>query len=117
MGNLEQMEQTYLPILKHLHGRLILSRDRETLYDQFRTIVGTIISLGEPLSATSLGTLLNMSLNAITRRLYPLHSVLQVPTDPNSPIRTLYLSFPEFLLSDRCQQEPFGINGPATCWI
>ena len=114
MGDLEQMEQTYLPILKHLYGRLTDSRDRERLYDQFRTVVGAIISLGEPLSGTSLATLLNMSLNAITRRLHPLHSVLQIPIDLNSPIRTLHLSFPEFLLSGRCQQEPFGINGPAT---
>jgi hypothetical protein len=66
MGDLEQVEQTYLPVLKHLHGRLTESRDRQRLYDQFRAIVGAIISLGEPLSATSLATLLNMSLNAIT---------------------------------------------------
>jgi hypothetical protein len=114
VGDLEQMEQTYLPILKHLHGGLTEFRDRERLYDQFRTIVGAIISLAEPLSATSLATLLNMSLNAVTRRLYPLHSVLQIPINLHSPIRTLHLSFPEFLLSDRCQQEPFGVNGPAT---
>ena len=114
VGDLEQMEQTYRPILKHLHRGLTESRDRERLYDQFRTIIGVIISLAEPLSAILLATLLNMSLNAVTRRLYPLHSVLQIPIDLNLPIRTLYLSFPEFLLSDRYQQEPFGINSPAT---
>ena len=102
VGDLEQMEQTYLPILKHLHVGLTESRDRERLYDQFRTIIGAIISLAEPLSATLLATLLNMSLNAGTRRLYPLHSVLQILINLNSPIRTLYLSFSEFLLSDRC---------------
>src|SRR5438034_872261 len=55
-----------------------------------------------------------MPTTTIARRLCSLHSVLLVPDDPETPIRTLHLSFGEFLLSDKLQQEPFGVNGLAT---
>jgi hypothetical protein len=71
-------------------------------------IVGSIVTLAEPLSVTSLAALLNVSLPTIVRRLRPLHSVLQVPTDSKTPIRTLHLSFREFLLSDKLRHEPLG---------
>lgn len=77
-------------------------------------IVGSIIILAEPLSVTSLATLLNVSLLTIMRRLHPLHSVLQVPADSKTPIRTFYLSFREFLLSDKLRYELFGVDSPAT---
>jgi hypothetical protein len=113
-GYLEQIEQTYLPVLTQLTAILGNSRDKEKLYEEFRMIVGSIVTLAEPLSVTSLATLLNVSLPTIIRRLRPLHSVLQVPTDSETPIRTLHLSFREFLLSDKLRHEPFGVDGPAT---
>ena len=48
------------------------------------------------------------------RCLRPLHSVLLVPSDFETPIRTLHQSFSEFLLSDNLWHEPFGVDGPAT---
>ena len=77
-------------------------------------IVGSIISLAEPLSKQSLAILLYVSQELITLRLRPLHSVLRIPTDSNTPIRTLHLSFNEFLLSDETQLGQFKIDGPAT---
>ena len=64
-------------------------------------IVGSIVTLAEPLSVTSLAVLLNMVREIIVLRLRPLHSVLRVPADPETPVRTLHLSFSEFLLSDK----------------
>ncbi|KIW16082.1 hypothetical protein PV08_06133 [Exophiala spinifera] len=113
-GHLEQMEQTYLPVLTQLSATLSNSRDKEKLFQEFRTIVGSLVTLAEPLSATSLAALLSMPSANIARRLRPLHSVLQVPADAEIPIRTLHLSFREFLLSDKLQHEPFGVDGPAT---
>ena len=39
--------------------------------------------------------------------------MLRIPTDSDIPIRTLHLSFNEFLLSDQLQSEPFGVNSQA----
>jgi len=114
IGKLEQMAQTYLPVLTQLSARLKNSHDRDKLHQEFRMIVGSIISLAEPLSIQSLAVLLNISPDTIVLRLRPLHSVLQIPTDSDTAIRTLHLSFNEFLLSDQLQLEPFGVNGQAT---
>lgn len=114
MGYLEQMEQTYLPVLTQLPATLSNPRDEKKLYQEFRMIVGSIVSLVEPLSVTSLAALLKMPRDTIERRLRPLHSVLRVPADFDTPVRTLHLSFSEFLLSDKHRNQPFGVDGPAT---
>jgi len=114
IGQLEQMEQTYLPVLTQLPAALSNSFDRKRLYQEFRMIVGSIVTLAEPLSVTSLANLLNVSPGTIVRRLRPLHSVLRVPANSETPIRTLHLSFSEFILSDKLRHKPFGVDGPAT---
>lgn len=114
IGKLEQMAHTYLPVLTQLSARLNNSHDKDRVYQEFRMIVGSIVSLAEPLSMQSLAVLLNISSDTIALRLRPLHSVLRIPTDSDTPIRTLHLSFSEFLLSNQPQLEPFGVNGQAT---
>jgi hypothetical protein len=114
IGKMEQMEQTYLPVLTQMSATLTDSRDTDWLYQEFRMIVGSIVTLAEPLSITSMATLLKQSPEAIALRLRPLHSVLRVASDAETPIRTLHLSFSEFLLSDKLRDKPFAIDGPAT---
>ncbi len=114
IGKSEQMAQTYLPVLTQLSARLKNSHNKDKLHQEFRMIVGSIVSLAEPLSIQSLAVLLNISPDTIALRLRPLHSVLRIPTDSDTPIRTLHLSFSEFLLSDQLQLEPFRVNGQAT---
>jgi hypothetical protein len=114
IGQLEQMEKTYLPVLTQLHATLSNSGDKERLYQEFRIIVGSIITLAEPLSVTSLAALLYMRRDTIVLRLRPLRSVLRVPADPETPVQTLHLSFSEFLLGDKLRHQPFGVDGPAT---
>ncbi|KAH0562075.1 hypothetical protein GP486_003227 [Trichoglossum hirsutum] len=114
LGAMSQMEQTYLPVLQQLSTEVSDSRDTEALYQEFRIIVGSIVILTEPLSIASLAGLLKISPNDIWYRLRPLHSVLRVPANFETPVRTLHLSFNEFLLSDKLQCQPFGVDGPAT---
>lgn len=113
-GHLEQMEQIYLPVLTQQPSTLSNSCDKEKLYQEFRMIVGSIVTLAEPLSTISLAALLNVSPATIVRRLRPLHSVLRVSADSETPVRTLHLSFREFLLSDKLRNEPIGVDGPTT---
>jgi NACHT domain len=119
VGKMSQIEQTYLPVLQQLSADVSDSRDLELLYEEFRMIVGSIIILAESLSIASLTDLLkdsqhDFSQDDIWRRLHPLHSVLRVPADFVGPVQTLHLSFREFLLSDKLQHKPFGVDGPAT---
>jgi hypothetical protein len=114
MGQMSQMEQTYLPVLKESSATLSDSRDEERLHQEFRKIVGAIITLTEALSMASLAALLNVPRAIVVRRLSSLHSVLQIPTDPEKPVRTLHLSFREFLLGNELRNQPFEVDGPAT---
>ena len=114
IGKLEQMTQTYLPVLHQLSARLKISHHKDRLYQEFRMIVGSVVSLAEPLTIPSLAVLLNISSDRIALRVRSLHSVLRVPTDSDTPIRTLHLSFGEFLLSDQPGLDGFRVNGQAT---
>lgn len=96
-GQMTPMESTYLPVLNHLTTKSREENRRDKLYHEFRTVVGSILLLAEPLSVSSLSTLLSMPIPSINRRITPLHSVLLVPSDCYAPIRTLHLSFAEFL--------------------
>lgn len=92
-----KLDQTYLPVLDRLLMRCD-SAETARLLEEFRTIVGTIVILEEPLAPKTLANILKISRDSIDRRLNALHSVLDVPASPDQPIRLLHLSFRDFLL-------------------
>ncbi|KAK6334442.1 hypothetical protein TWF730_003656 [Orbilia blumenaviensis] len=96
-GEGSQLDRTYLPVFRQFE----LSRSKLQLKrfgQEFRKIVGSIVNLADPLSASSLAGLLGKSKEEINSKLGGLHSVLSVPSDSNLPIRPLHLSFREFLV-------------------
>ncbi|PGH08774.1 hypothetical protein AJ79_05873 [Helicocarpus griseus UAMH5409] len=92
-----KFDKTYLPVLDQLIVNLD-EQEREAVLAEFEEIVGSIIVLTEPLSASSLENLLGLSKMEVGRRLKMLHSVLSVPDNQNLPIRLLHLSFRDFLI-------------------
>lgn len=110
-GHMERMEQTYMAVLTKMSARW---SGKHQLFEGFRTVVGSIVTLAEPLSVASLATLLNITTETVVLRLRPLHSVLSIPTDFGKPVRPLHLSFAEFLSSSKLQAQQFRINGPDT---
>ncbi|KAK6336933.1 hypothetical protein TWF718_009722 [Orbilia javanica] len=109
-----KLEKTYLPIL----DQLIADQDadeREELCTQFQQIVGTIINLASPLSITSIARLLSVPETKIRPRLNRLRSVLDIPTEDRTPVRTFHLSFRDFLLDPKLQgKSNFWINEQKT---
>ncbi|KAF3076277.1 hypothetical protein CFAM422_001579 [Trichoderma lentiforme] len=91
------LDMTYLPVLDSLIVNLPLAAKKEVL-TRFRYLVGSIITLAQPLSIRSLADLLGISTDAIEDQLDLLHSVLGVPTDLDTPVRLLHLSFRDFLV-------------------
>ncbi|KAJ4854901.1 WD domain, g-beta repeat domain-containing protein [Trichoderma breve] len=91
------LDMTYLPILDNLIADLPLSARKEVL-TRFQYLIGSIITLAQPLSIRSLADLLGISTDAIEDQLDLLHSVLGVPTDLDTPVRLLHLSFRDFLV-------------------
>ncbi|OJJ68072.1 hypothetical protein ASPBRDRAFT_47014 [Aspergillus brasiliensis CBS 101740] len=108
-----KMDDTYRPVLNQLLVQD--ATDRNKLIKEFQRIIGVIILLANPLSLSSLAELLlgtseddsSIDLECqISIHLDLFHSVLSIPSDPNLPIRTLHLSFHDYLVDDRtkCQE-------------
>ncbi|KAM0146699.1 hypothetical protein ACHAPG_010991 [Botrytis cinerea] len=109
--NMSNFDRTYRPILeKHLITQTT-KKQRETLIQQFKEIVGAIVILADPLSVVSLARLLDVKKDYIERRLQFLHSVLDIPSSEDAPVRLFHLSFRDFLVGDSENDDiPFKMN-------
>ncbi|PTB39276.1 hypothetical protein M441DRAFT_70414 [Trichoderma asperellum CBS 433.97] len=91
------LDMTYFPVLDRLIVGLSPTKRQEVLH-RFQYLIGSIITLSQPLSIKSLSNLLGVSTDIIEDQLDLLHSVLSVPTDLDTPVRLLHLSFRDFLV-------------------
>ncbi|KAH7125043.1 hypothetical protein B0J13DRAFT_511355, partial [Dactylonectria estremocensis] len=99
-----QLSATYLPVLNRLIDGLE-NWQRDDLIKRFRYIVGSIVVLGNPLSRSALGRLLNIQQETIDDQLDLLHSVLSIPLSEQSLVRMLHLSFRDFLVDPKKRGE------------
>ncbi|KAH6653655.1 hypothetical protein BKA67DRAFT_647451 [Truncatella angustata] len=104
-----RLDATYKPVLEQLTTGLPLDEQRDIL-QQFRTVVGPIVVLKNPLSLSALAQLLNVESEDISDILDLLHSVLHIPTSGEQPIRLLHLSFRDYLVEPERCDDPFWIN-------
>jgi archaellum biogenesis ATPase FlaH len=113
---MEELHKMYTQILGQSVPRV--SEDEKSLFRvSLRSIVGTIITVSIPLSASTLHKLLPTKIAAeldasINEYLSDLHSVLDVPEDTkNSPVRVSHLSFRDFLLDEKkCKNKDFWVS-------
>ncbi|KAG8958559.1 hypothetical protein FRC03_009019 [Tulasnella sp. 419] len=79
---------------------------------RFRKVVGAIVSVLSPMSATTLGNLIGKDTRYIKAAVNHLRSVIIVPTNilsESEPLRVFHLSFPNYL-TERCSDPCFAIN-------
>ena len=82
-----------------------MDADVEEVYSQFRTVVGAVLLVLNPLSAKALSDLLG---TPILPTLYPLHSLLLIPENTEDPVQVFHKSFPDFLMdSSQCKDPQF----------
>lgn len=97
-----ELDKIYTQILEHSLKR-INSQDQEQIAGEAREIISTIAILYQPQSLETLSCILDMDRNTIELRLKHLRSLLSIPDNNNSPIRTLHPSFRDFLFdNERC---------------
>ncbi|KAB8210423.1 WD40-repeat-containing domain protein [Aspergillus parasiticus] len=100
-SHISKLEHTYIPVFEQILRSGDEEEDedeREQLIHEYRVIVGTIITLANPLSLISLASLLEIPSSDVNRRLDFLHSVLSIPHDHSAPIQIFHQSFRDFLL-------------------
>jgi hypothetical protein len=101
--SLAGLEGTYLPILDQVVASEGDGEQRDRILD-FKRVVGAIVLLHEPLSASALARLLEVQAGDVGRVLRPLYSVLNIPRasdgkmDRITPIALFCLSFRDLLV-------------------
>ncbi|KAK4071258.1 uncharacterized protein Triagg1_6289 [Trichoderma aggressivum f. europaeum] len=108
---LSELQRTYLPVLNQLVTEL-MDEDRGAAIDEFKYIIGSILSLGDPLSISSLSNLLAKPVTNIRKELELLEAVFVVPPQNSIPVKAFHKSFRDFVLGPSCKE--FQINQPET---
>jgi hypothetical protein len=108
--SLTGLKGTYLPILT----QVVASEDddrRESRILMFKRIVGSLVLLYDPLSASALMSLIGALPREVVGVFRPLHSVLNIPQavdgrlDLKTPITLFHLSFRDFLIDSALKKE------------
>ena len=101
------IDQLYTEVLEQAFSDL--PEDDMELYPQFRSIIGAVLLMFNPLPVGMLSTLLRKS--TIPTTLRSLHSLLLVPKSKDEPIQIFHKSFLDFLVDpERCKAERFFVN-------
>ena len=103
------IDQLYTGVLEQAFNDLPV--DDMIFYPHFRTVIGAVLLIFNPLPMDALSTLLRVP--NISTTLRSLHSLLLVPKSKANPISIFHKSFPDFLMDPkRCKVERFWINPP-----
>ena len=96
----------YTQILEQAVSDVGIVEGDDEIYSRFKTVVGAVLLVYNPLSAKALSDLLRLP--NIYTTLHSLHSLLLIPESPEDPIHTFHKSFPDFLTDpDRCKDKKF----------
>jgi hypothetical protein len=99
----------YTQILEQVVDINASNRNKEKIYSQFRTVVGAVLLVFNPLSLRALSELLSVS--NISTTFYPLHSLLLMPEKAENPVQVFHKSFPDFLTDpERCEGKWFFVD-------
>ncbi|KAF2624121.1 platelet-activating factor acetylhydrolase IB subunit alpha [Macroventuria anomochaeta] len=110
----QRLDSIYLTVLKS-PVRRYRKQERKRWCTLIRETLGAIVLLQSPLSASSLARLRRVPTEDVHRTLYELHSIVDVPQDPNRPVRLHHPSFRDFLLNrKRCGDDSFWVEERST---
>lgn len=97
-----ELEREYLRILRRGFPELVhdpLPPKTATFYQLYKKILGSLISLRDPLSIGALSDLLGVDIAECQALLRPLSSVICVPSRPSEPVYFYHATFREYLIS------------------
>ena len=101
-----RMDLLYVQIIEQAAADSGTVQDDGEFYSRFKTVVGAILLVYNPLSAKALSDLLRLS--NIYTTLHPLHPLLLIPEVPEDPICTIHKSFYDFLTDPNwCKDKRF----------
>ncbi|KAF9645707.1 hypothetical protein BDM02DRAFT_3065560, partial [Thelephora ganbajun] len=102
------LDSLYTSILQEAFGDDDPEDDPKT-----RSVLGAVILAANPLSPSTIATLLGFNTNDVSLRLSSIHSLLILQENADSPVRPFHRSFPDFIVDPtRCIIERFRVPPP-----
>ena len=106
-----ELDKIYTTVLENSANHDYNEEDKESVYEILREILGSLVCLFSPLSVDSLATLINISGEDLRRTLESLHSILEIPAEPDCPVRLHHPSFRDFFLdTKRCTDRQLQVD-------
>jgi NACHT domain len=103
------LDQTYDQVL--IHSFDDVGEDDARFFDLLQLVVGSIVSVFNPLSCAYLATILGISTDDVWIALSSLHSIFIVPDSVSDPIRICHKSLADYLTdATRCTDRRFYIK-------
>jgi len=108
-GSKKTLDYLYMTILQETFG------DDDPEDDpKVRSVLGAVTLAANPLSPSTIATLLGFGTKCVFLRLLSLHSLLILQEDINHPVRPFHKSFPDFVVDPtRCINERFRVSPPS----
>jgi hypothetical protein len=107
----EHLNKLYITVLKKSIRPDYTIGEKEALYMLLRYILGSIVILYSPLSASSLDKLLGVPKQRMKQALKDFHAILDIPNADIHPLRLHRPSFRDFLLNnERCRDLNFWVH-------
>ena len=103
------LDSLYTSILQEAFGK----DDDPDNDPRFRSVIGTVLLAANPLSPSTIATLLNLDIGEVFALLSSAQSLLILQDDINCPVRPFHKSFPDFITDPvRCTNQRFRISPP-----
>ena len=112
-GGIELKEGMSLNTLYMTILREAFDRDDPEDVPTTRSVLGAVALVANPLSPSTIATLLGFRTNSVYLRLSSVHSLLILQEDVNHPVRPFHKSFPDFIIDPtRCTDQRFRVSPP-----
>jgi hypothetical protein len=110
-GPQKQLDQIYAIVLRGSIQQDYTDEEKKELYEILREVLGGIAVLFSPLSLHSLSHLLSLPLSDISDTLADLHTISNIPSQADRPIRLHHPTFRDFILNnDQCTDANFLVD-------
>ena len=102
------LDSLYMSILQEA-----FSHDDPEDDPRIRSVIGAVILAANPLSPSTIATLLGFSAESTFSRLSSIHSLLILQEDINHHVQSFHKSFPDFIVDpNRCTNQRFCVSPP-----
>lgn len=108
-----RVAEIYLKVLS-FPGITLSPKEKAQMYATVKHILAFVAIVFEPVTVTTLGSLLEMEKRSVLQELEELHSIVNIPKDEASPLGFFHLSFREYLLAKDRSGPDFWVDEGAT---